>query len=234
MNVQIKKRFTDAVMFECKAPEGLSSGLELRHAMEKAVTAGANLAGANLDGAYLDGAYLDGAYLDGANLDGAYLAGANLAGANLDGAYLDGANLAGANLAGANLDGAYLAGAYLAGANLAGANLDGANLAGANLAGANLDGAYLAGANLAGAVKLLGKRPIFQVGPIGSRCAYFTAYITDKGLRFDAGCQRQITREKFEARLAEHHGDNEHAKQYRAALDLIDLHAEIWTPKDSE
>ena len=169
--IQIKHRFTDAVLFECEAPEGMSSGLQMRHAVERAVLAGA----------YLARAYLAGAYLAGA----------------------------------------YLAGAYLAGANLARANLDGANLARANLDGANLDGG----------VTLVGDRPIFQVGPIGSRCAFFTSYITSDGLRFDAGCQRQITREKFEERLIENHGDNEHAKEYRAALALIDIHAEIWTPK---
>ena len=108
-----------------------------------------------------------------------------------------------------------------------------ANLAGANLAGAYLDGANLAGANLAGAkikddCTLVGERPIFQIGPIGSRCAYFAAYITDKGLRFDAGCQRQITREVFEQRLQDSHGDNTHAKEYKAALALIDIHAELW------
>ncbi len=131
-----------------------------------------------------------------------------------------------AYLAGANLDGANLAGAYLARANLAGANLDGANLAGANLAGA-----YLAGAKIKDDCTLKGERPIIQIGPIGSRCAYFAAYITDKGLRFDAGCQRQITREVFEERLAGEHGDNIHAKEYRAALALIDVHAELWGEK---
>ena len=144
--IQIKHRFTDAVLFECEAPEGMSSGLQMRHAVERAVLARANLADANLAGAYLDGAYLAGAYL-------------------------------------------------------------------------------------ADGVTLVGDRPIFQVGPIGSRCAFFTAYITSDGLRFAAGCQHQITREKFEERLAEHHSDNEHAKEYRAALALIDIHAEIWTPK---
>jgi hypothetical protein len=136
--------------------------------------------------------------------------------------------------AGANLDGANLAGANLDGANLAGANLAGANLDGANLAGANLDGANLAGANLDGDEKLIGERPIFQLGPIGSRCAYFVAYITDKGLRLTAGCKKQISREKFETLLAETHDDNKHAQEYRAALAMIDAHAAIWTPKESE
>ena len=113
-----------------------------------------------------------------------------------------------------------------------GANLSGANLSGANLSGAYLSRANLSGANLKNKEKLVGRRPIFQIGPVGSRCAYFVAYITDKGLRFDAGCQRQITREDFEARLTELHGENEHAKEYRAALALIDAHADIWTPKE--
>jgi uncharacterized protein YjbI with pentapeptide repeats len=156
----------------------------------------------------------------------AYLAGANLAGANLAGAYLDGAYLAGANLAGANL-----AGANLAGANLAGAYLAGANLAGAYLDGANLAGAYLDGANLAGAEKLIGERPIFQIGPIGSRCAYFVAYLTDKGLRLRAGCFfGDIT--MFRESLTKTHGESGvHADEYKAALALIERHAELWTAK---
>ena len=98
---------------------------------------------------------------------------------------------------------------------------------------ANLEGANLARANLENKEKLIGHRPIFQIGPIGSRCAYFVAYITDQGLRFDAGCQKQITREVFEQRLADTHDENEHAAEYRAALALIDAHAEIWTPKSA-
>ncbi len=117
-------------------------------------------------------------------------------------------------------------------ANLSRANLSGANLSYADLSGANLSGADLPGVTIANGEKLVGARPIFQIGPIGSRCAYFTAYLTDKGLRFDAGCQRQITRKVFENRLAEEHGENDHAKEYCAALALIDAHAEIWTPKE--
>ena len=138
------------------------------------------------------------------------------------GAYLSDAYLIGANLSRADLSGAYLIGA----------NLRGANLRGANLIGADLSGAYLSGAYLNNKEKLIGYRPIFQIGPIGSRCAYFVAYITDKGLRFDAGCQRQITREVFDGRLTELHGENDHATEYRAALALINAHAEIWTPKE--
>jgi uncharacterized protein YjbI with pentapeptide repeats len=125
VQVQIKNRWTDAVLYTAEVPADMESGLHMRAALEQATAARANLAGANLADAYLAGANL---------------ARANLAGANLADAYLADANLAGANLAGANLADAYLADANLAGANLAGANLAGANLAGANLAGAKWRG----------------------------------------------------------------------------------------------
>ena len=101
---------------------------------------------------------------------------------------------------------AYLAGAYLARANLDGANLDGA--------------------------KLIGERPVFQVGPIGSRCSYFVAYLTDQGIKLRAGCFFGSL-DEFVEKLANEHGDNEHAIEYRAALELIKVHAGIWTPKES-
>jgi len=128
--IQIRHRYTDAVLFECEVPAGLESGLQMRHALEQASAARANLAEANL-------------------------AGANLAWANLDGANLDGAYLARANLAGANLARANLAEANLAGANLAGANLGGANLARANLAEATFGHGVTASR---GVIQLLGLR----------------------------------------------------------------------------
>jgi len=149
--VEIRNKWTDAVLFTADVPEDMESGLHMRAALEQAVEAGANLAGANLAGAYLARANLARAYLARANLADANLAGANLAGANLAGAYLARAYLADANLADANLAGANLARANLAGAYLARAYLAGAYLARANLAGAYLARAYLADANLAGA-----------------------------------------------------------------------------------
>ena len=118
-------------------------------------------------------------------------------------------------------------------ANLAGAYLACANLARANLASANLAGAYLAGAYLADKSELQGDRPILQIGPIGSRCAYFVAYLTNNGLRLHAGCFFG-TRDEFEKKLQDEHDNNDHAKEYRAALAMIDAHAEIWTPKLEE
>ena len=87
--IQIRSRWNaDTVLFECDAPDGLESGLYMRHALEKATEARKDLSDA---------------YLSDANLSGAYLSGANLSGANLSDANLSGANLSGANLSGANL-----------------------------------------------------------------------------------------------------------------------------------
>ena len=163
MKIEIKHRWTEAVLFTADVPDDMASGMHTRHALEKATAARANLARANLAGANL--------------------AGANLARANLDGAYLDGANLARANLDGANLDGR----------------------------------------------KLVGERPVFQIGPIGSRCSYVVFFLTETGMMVRAGCFSG-TRAEFEEALEEEHGDNEHAQEYRAALVLADVHAKLWTP----
>ncbi len=148
------------------------------------------------------------------------------AGASLDGASLDGARLDGASLVGASLDGARLDGASLVGASLVGARLDGASLVGASLVGASL-----VGARLDKDEKLLGNRPIFQIGPIGSRCAYLVAYLTDAGIRIRAGCFFGPL-DEFEAAVKREHGDNIHGAEYRAAVALIKAHAELWeTPQ---
>jgi hypothetical protein len=212
----------------------LEIGVNARANLARANLAGANLARANLAGANLAGANLARAYLDGANLARAYLDGANLARANLARAYLDGANLARAYLDGANLARANLAGANLDGANLARANLARANLARANLARAYLDGANLAGAYLDDKSVLTGERPIFMLGPIGSESRTFVAYITASGLRLRAGCFFG-TREQFLAKLDNKHGmATVHAREYHAALAMIDAHCKLWTPKADE
>ena len=54
--IQIRHRDTNAVLFECEAPADLRRGLRMRHALEKATQAGANLAGVSLAGANLAGA----------------------------------------------------------------------------------------------------------------------------------------------------------------------------------
>ena len=99
----------------------------------------------------------------------------------------------------------------------------------ANLSGAVLSRADLSRAVLRDGARLIGARPVVQVGPIGSRSDWLVAYLTDGSIRIDAGCQRQITRAEFETRLANTHGDDQHAREYRAALAYIDAHAAIWS-----
>ncbi len=159
-------------------------------------------------------------------LEAAVRGGADLYGADLYGADLYGANLGGASLGGANLRGANLGGANLGGANLGGANLGGANLGGANLYGASLGGANLRGANLGGK-KLIGERPFLQLGPIGSRADYVLAFITDRGILVKAGCWSGWL-DDFVARVQNEHGDSVHSQEYRAAAELIRLHAKLW------
>ena len=117
--IQIKHRYTDAVLFECDVSEE-HSGMVMRYALEKATEAKANLSGANLRGANLRGANLRGANLSDANLRGANLRGADLSYSDLYGADLRYSDLYGADLRDANLSYSDLYGANLRGANLEG------------------------------------------------------------------------------------------------------------------
>ena len=90
MNTPIKIRIVsrwnpDRVIFECDAPEGMESGLHMRHALERATAAQQDLSGADLSDADLRGANLRDADLRGANLRDADLSGANLRDADLRG-----------------------------------------------------------------------------------------------------------------------------------------------------
>ena len=169
-------------------------------------------------------------------LEKAVLEKANLSGANLSGANLSGANLSGANLSGAYLSGAYLGDANLSDANLSGANLRGANLSDANLSGANLSDANLSGANLSGAnTNLIGDRPYFSIGPVGSRSDNLTLWITEKGPLLKTGCFGPDTFEAFRSNLErEHPVGSTHRKEYEAAILTCEAHAALWTPKSVE
>ena len=191
MPVEIKSRFTNEVLFS-------GEYASLKDAVVAAVKAGANLCGADLRGAYLRGA----------NLRGADLCGANLRGADLGSAYLRGADLSSANLRGANLRGAYLSSADLGGADLCGADLSSADLCGADLCGANLDD-----------TKIKGTNAIIQIGPIGSRADMMLVFNTDDGLRVSTGCFYGSA-DDFLVRVMETHGTNQHATNYRNALEL--------------
>jgi len=225
---EIKHRFSGSVLFSLKTES-------LKLCVEAAVKSGANLYGAYLYGANLSGANLYGADLYGADLPRANLSRADLSRADLSGANLYGADLSGANLYGAYLYGADLYGADLPRANLSGANLSGANLSGANLYGADLYGANLSGANLSGAdgktrITLVGDRPFFTTGPIGSRNAMLQAFLTDAGVYVRAGCFWD-TLDEFRKAVAETHPRGPHAEEYKAAIAAIAWHAHLWIPK---
>ena len=179
----------------------------IKKTLEEAVKSGAYLGGANLGDAYLGGANLGGAYLGDANLSGAYLGGANLSGAYLGGANLGDAYLGGANLGGANLVGAYLGGAYLRGAYLRDANLRGANL----------------GDDWG---KLERVADVLIVGAIGSRDGYTTMYHTDKGVFVMCGCFRG-TLDEFAKKVEQTHGDNKHARDYKALIEFAKVKFEL-------
>jgi uncharacterized protein YjbI with pentapeptide repeats len=184
--------------------EDQSSGMTQRELLEKAVSNGANLYGANLRDA-------------------------NLYGANLRGANLRGANLIGANLRGTDLYGTNLMGANLYGTNLIGANLIGANLMGANLYGANLRDASLYGVKIEKGT-LIGDRSLFSIQNIGSRFDTLMLFITDNGAFVKTGCFFD-TITKFKEAVEETHGDSVHAKEYEAAIVLLEMHVKLWTPE---
>jgi len=121
MKIEIKNRFTGAVIFSHDVVKN-TIALALKAAFE----VNADLLGADLRGADLRGANLRGADLGCADLRGADLGCVNLRGADLRGADLRGANLRGADLGCADLWGADLRGANLRGADLRGADLRGA------------------------------------------------------------------------------------------------------------
>ena len=123
-------------------------------------------------------------------------------------------------------------GANMRGADLICADLRGANLICANLGGANLGDADLRGANLGGA-KLIGDRPVLQIGPVGSRADYLVAYLTDAGVRIAVGCFFGSL-DEFRAAVTKTHGDNAHGREYAAAIQMIEAHADLWTPAQGE
>ena len=113
------------------------------------------------------------------------------------------------------------------------ADLSSANLRSADLSFANLRSADLRSANLSSAkvrdLSLTGPRPFLAIGPIGSESRTVFVWLTESGLRIQAGCFFG-TRDEFTAQLSITHGDNEHAQEYTAALLLIDAHARLWAP----
>ena len=147
---------------------------------------------------------------------------ANIQWANLRRADLRGADLRGAKIRNADLDFSDLRGAYLQGADLGFSDTRGADFRGTDLRGATL-----------GNKKLIGERPFFQIGPIGSRNEYLQVLISANGVQLNAGCFYGSI-DQFERLLDAKHGLNNHGEEYRAALVLIRKHMELWTPKIEE
>ena len=135
-----------------------------------------------------------------------------------------------ADLSGSALRGAALSCSALSGADLSGADLRGADLRGADLRRADLSGAILADVNLK-KITLVGKRPVLQLGPLGSRADCLLVFLTDNGIYLRTGCFFGDLKE-FSAAVEETHGTNEHAAEYKAAIALIKTHAKAWTPKE--
>ena len=148
--------------------------------------------------------------------------------ADLRGADLRGANLRGANLRDADLRGADLWDADLRGANLRDADLRGADLWDADLWGADLRDADLRGANLRDAT---GK--ILSFGPIGSRQGITYVTKTEQIIHIRCGCFYGTLKE-FAAKVEEEHGDSQHGKSYKAAIEFIKAHDAACWQDDAE
>jgi len=90
-------------------------------------------------------------------------------------------------------------------------------------ASAYLRGAYLGSADLRGAklqdAAITGQNAVIQIGPIGSRQDTLTVFRTDKGLRLQTGCFYGDS-DTFLMKVMDTHGTNQHAKNYRNALEL--------------
>lgn len=103
------------------------------------------------------------------------------------------------------------------------ANLRDANLWDADLRGANLWGANLWGAN--------GK--VLSFGPIGSRQGITYVTKTDQIIHIRCGCFYG-TLEEFTAKVEEEHGDSQHGKSYKAAIEFIKAHDAACWQDDAE
>lgn len=108
-------------------------------------------------------------------------------------------------------------------ADLRGADLRGADLRDANLRGADLRGANLWGANLQDA-----NGKVLSFGPIGSRQGITYVTKTEQIIHIRCGCFYGTLKE-FAAKVEEEHGDSQHGKSYKAAIEFIKAHdAACW------
>lgn len=195
-----------------------------------------------LDYASFEGADLRGSSFDRCDLRRADFTSANLANVSLRGADVRRSDFVGALLrracfADGVASGARFDEADLQDANLTFLDLQGASFRGANLRGALLDRAYLGGADFAHAA-LAGARihggevvMTLAVGTIGSRADTARAWVVSQDgrntLLWDVGCQRGITTEQLESRIASWHGANEHGRAYRWLIKSVEEHPRV-------
>ena len=138
-----------------------------------------------------------------------------------------------ADLRGADLRGAYLQDANLRDADLRDADLRGADLWDADLRGANLRGANLWDANLRDADLWGAAGKILYFGPIGSRQGITYVTKTERTIHVRCGCFYG-TLEEFAAKVEEKHGDSQHGKSYKAAIEFIKAHDAAYWQDDVE
>ena len=113
-------------------------------------------------------------------------------------------------------------------ADLSFADLRSADLSYCDLSFADPRSANLRSANLKDGSKVgNSKRPLFTMGQIGRRQDNLMAFSTDKGIRIQAGCFFGPL-DEFSNAVKKTHGDNEHGKEYAAAIKMIEAHFEIW------
>lgn len=65
-----------------------------------------------------------------------------------------------------------------------------------------------------------------MVGVIGSRNGYTTIFHTDKGVFVSCGCFRG-TLDEFAKKVEETHGDNKHARDYKALIEFAKVKFEL-------
>jgi hypothetical protein len=75
-------------------------------------------------------------------------------------------------------------------------------------------------ARVFGEAQVSGEADLFAAGPLGSRRSTLTIHAdAELGIRFTTGCFSG-TEFQLKESIQKTHGDNEYARQYRAAIDL--------------
>jgi hypothetical protein len=132
MKIQIKNRWTGAVIYETDA-ENLGA------AVVAAVMAQVNLSGSDLSNSDLRGSNLSDSNLSGSNLRGSNLRGSDLSNSDLRGSDLRDSNLSGSSLRGSDLRGSDLRDSNLRDSNLRDSDLRGSDLRDSNLRDSDLE-----------------------------------------------------------------------------------------------